>query len=456
MAHIHWRQLRAARLCVRSGTRRLALPLALASAYVVVRLWIGAGMIGHAVKVTDSFEYESAARESVFSGNFWAGYRPWGVPLFYKVLPGPLTTTVPLLQLSLSIACWLAFALVLGRMIGGLGGKLLVSVALAFSLVPAVTIWDGALLSESPSLSLGVLLLALLALLLRTPSWRLAALLLVAGLLWAGLRVTNGFLLLFLVIPAAALVWPRRRTVAAVLGAGACVIAVLTFLSANVRQWQVPLAGQIAGRALHDPDERAYFVSHGMPVRPGLEHLLWTSRVPLSRLEQTRALDWFLPWFNHSGRATLRGWLLSHPERSIGDPIRHLDLLAAPSSSTTDLQALPLSIYTSTGYRGGLPDAVSRVLYPTGAQPIFAATAAGLVLLVGLLTMGPPRMVFALPLIILLSTIPHAVIVWNGDATSLGRHALLLAVFLRLGTVIGLLVAITSPQVVSIFRFTAD
>jgi len=42
----------------------------------------------------------------------------------------------------------------------------------------------------------------------------------------------------------------------------------------------------------------------------------------------------------------------------------------------------------------------------------------------------------------MLSAIPHSIIVWDGDSASMGRHALLLAVFARLGLILATLDAL--------------
>ena len=46
------------------------------------------------------------------------------------------------------------------------------------------------------------------------------------------------------------------------------------------------------------------------------------------------------------------------------------------------------------------------------------------------------RYTWVVPVILLASALPHAIIVWTGDSTAIGRHALLLAVYLRTALVL--------------------
>jgi hypothetical protein len=406
----------------------------LACAYVGLRLYSFVGIVGHASSFPDTVDYERTERLSVFGLDFWTWFKPWGTPLLWKLLPGSTSTSAPIAQWMLSVVAWLVLAYAVYRTLEERVVKYVgFGIVLAFSLVPAVAVWDGALLSESLSLSLTALLLAAMLFLLRSPSWSWAVAVLVLAFFFAGTRTTNGYLLPFLLVPLAAVIFRRGRWVAAALVAASFLVAGITYASANVREWEVPLGEIIAGRVLQRPSEEAYFVTRGMPVRPSLAQDIWANRSPEAQFETTPALAWFRPWFVAQARGVYTDYLVSHPGVSIGDPIRNLGLMVSPSSSTTDLQALPVGFYAASGFRSAMPSFLNRVFYPSNAGLVLVWTVFVLVLVAGFALMGWGRLVWAVPLVVLASTVPHAIIVWDGDDASTGRHALILAVLLRFG-----------------------
>jgi len=411
--------------------------------YLGLRLWSFVGIVGHASSFTDTSEYENVERMSVFSLDFWTWYKPWGSALLWKVLPGSTSTSVPVAQEIISVAAWLFLAVVVFRTLerravkyGGFG------LVLAFSLVPAIAVWDGALLSESLSVSLGALLVGTMLLVAQSPSWPRVAAVLVAAFLLASTRSSNGYLTPFLLIPLAVAVAWRARWAAVAVAVGSLAIAGYTQASVNVRQWQVSFGEIVAGRILHSPSATAYFIAHGMPYRPSLEQQLWNAehRPPVTyymeRYETDPTLTWFWPWFNAHFRSVYARYLISHPSQAIVDPIRDLPSLVSASQSTHDLQGLPVGIYAAQGYRDTLPSWLSRVLYPSSWRLLLAWSVTVFVLLLGLVVNGIRRRVWLVPAIMLLSTLPHAAIIWDGSATSLGRHALLLAIYVRLGLIL--------------------
>ncbi len=302
-----------------------------------------------------------------------------------------------------------------------------------------MAVWDGALLSESLTLSLAALLVAALLLFVRGPSWRWAAVVLLLAFLLAGTRSTNGYLAPFVLIPVAVVVLRRSRWIAVAVAAGSLAIAGVAYASANVRQWQVPLGEIIAGRVLQKPSEQAYFVARGMPVRPSLAQDIWSHRVPLAEFETTPSLAYFMPWFEQKGRSVYTDYLLSHPGDALADPIADIPAMISPSPSTHDLQGLPVHFYAAKDYRDGLPSFAARVLYPSSARLLLIVAILSLLVLAALATMGLARVGWLIPVLLLASCVPHAVIVWDGDDASIGRHALLLAVLFRLGLLLVLL-----------------
>ena len=289
---------------------------------------------------------------------------------------GSTSTSAPVGQEIVSVAAWLFLAFVVFRALERRAVKYVgFSLVLAFSLVPAIAVWDGALLSESLSVSLGALLVGTMLLFAQFPSWPRAAAVLVVAFLLAGTRSTNGYLTPFLLIPLAAAAAGRARWPAVAVAVCSLAIAGFTHASVNVRQWQVSLGEITAGRILHSPSETSYFTAHGMPYRPSLEQQLWNAehRPPVTsyveRYETDPTLTWFFPWFNAHFRSVYAGYLLSHPGPALVDPIRDLPSLVSASSSTDDLQGLPLGIYEAQGYRDPLPSWLARAsIRPVGGS----------------------------------------------------------------------------------------
>ena len=416
--------------------------LAGAGAYLGLRLASFVRIAGHASSFPDSAEYRNVERLSPFSLDFWTWYKPWGTPLLWKLLPGSASTSAPIGQWIVSIAAWLFLAAVVYATFERAWAKYAgCGLVLAFSLVPAVAVWDGALLSESLTLSLGAILVGTLLLLAKRPTaWTAAAVLVVAFLL-AGTRSTNGYVVPFLVIPLVVLFARNRPRLAVAVSVGALAVAGYCYVSSNVRQWQVPLGEIIALRVLDNPSELRYFTDRGMPVSGSLAQDILANRTPLAGFEKAPSLAFFMPWFNAKATSVYRDYLLSHPSASLLDPIRDLPSMVSPSSSTHDLQALPVHFYAAGGYRDALPSWLASAFYPSSWQFLLAWAAMVLSLLGALAFLGVGRRIWIVPVVLLLSAVPHAMIVWDGDSASIGRHALLLAVYVRLGLILATLYA---------------
>lgn len=403
--------------------------------YAGLRLWSFANVAGHASSFPDTYEYDETAHKPLLSVDFWTWFKPWGIPLFWKLLPGTTSTVVPIGQWLISVAAWLALAAAVHRtlehpVVRRVGFVLV----LGFSLVPAVAVWDGALLSESLSLSLAALLVAAMLMLVHEPRWRWAIGIIAVAVLLAGTRTTNGYLAPFLLLPVATAIVGRGRRIALAVAVAALVIPTTTHLAANARQWQVALGEVIAGRVLHEPGKLRYFEQRGMPVTSTLEQDIYANRSPQSQFEATPALQPFMPWFKSRARDVYRDYLISHPTGTISDPLPHLREMVSPSDSLTDIQGLPLPFYAASGYRDALPDALNRALYLSSAALLFAWVTAAALIAAGLVPIR--RYTWVVPVILLASALPHAIIVWTGDSTAIGRHALLLAVYLRTALVL--------------------
>src|SRR5207244_8874095 len=118
----------------------------LAVLYIGLRLAAFVGVASE--RFPDSKSYLDVAREPLFSKAFFAGARPWTVPLLYKVLPDSDASRTAG-QLVISVLCWLALATVTARCVRD--GRLqfvAFAVVLVLSLSSSITRWDSLILTD--------------------------------------------------------------------------------------------------------------------------------------------------------------------------------------------------------------------------------------------------------------------------------------------------------------------
>jgi hypothetical protein len=136
--------------------------------------------------------------------------RPWGVPLFYALAPTDSVRVA--MQFAVGSGAWALLAYALWRRTDTPVGRFLAAAGvLTVAMATSVTSWDYMVLSESLSITLGVLVLGILLLLLEKGSWALAAALAAAAIWW---MFTRPDLLLFvatLVAVLAILAWRGRH-----------------------------------------------------------------------------------------------------------------------------------------------------------------------------------------------------------------------------------------------------
>jgi hypothetical protein len=315
--------LRALKL--HADARHHSVAVVLAAAYVLARVWQAAGSAPFYTR--DSVDYERIARLPL-SGAFASEVKPWGRPLFYKLLPGDVAVTAPIAQLLLSIVAWLALAFAFARCFESraVRGLAFVSI-LAFSSSAFVAQWDVVILSESLSLSLYALVLAAALELVRRPRRSALAALLLLALLWSATRDTNTYAF----APIALALLPslrRRRWLALALACGTVLILAGSASSAsNPRRWELVMIDLVDERVLASPDASRYFEAHGMPVPPDLRRRLFVARTPLSRFDRDPALRPFRRWMLRSGRRTYASYLLSHSDEAVREPLSRSGLL---------------------------------------------------------------------------------------------------------------------------------
>jgi hypothetical protein len=137
--------------------------------------------------------------------------RPWGVTIWMALWPSD--RGILLAQVALSIVAWAALAVTVANGIGNPAARRIMAfILLLVSCTGQVTAWDANMLSESVSVSTGVLALVAIIRFTRQPSWTRAGVLVLAGL-WFAMTRPNVFPVLLAWAVALVVVGVLRRQV---------------------------------------------------------------------------------------------------------------------------------------------------------------------------------------------------------------------------------------------------
>ena len=406
---------------------RIAFPL-LTALYIALRLVAFVGVA--AVRYPDSQSYLDVAKEQFHSAAFFAGARPWTVPLLYKLLPDSDTYRIAG-QLVVSVLCWIALAVATARCVGDKRLQFVAfAVVLLFSLSSSITRWDSLILTESLSISLTAAVVAAWMALLRRPrpsALSIASVLLVT-LLWTFARDTNAVLVV--VAALLVLVWvarpgPKAGRIVLLTGlagiAGASVLSTTT-VGARLRRIQRPTLGAVGVRVLADPDMTRYFRHYGMPApTPRVRANAARLKALGGGLPTDPETEIFLDWVRGHGRPTLGRYLLTHPRAATLPLFTESAILVDESPG-----------YRPPGARPVLPPVLRSLVYPGPGAAAFAVAAGVLLAGVAVARRSGARREWAVPVVALLALIPYASVIWYGDAFDVARHALLVKVGLRL------------------------
>jgi hypothetical protein len=411
----------------------------LAIAYVALRVGAFEGVT--TVAYRDSQSYVDVARQSLLSPDFWAGARPWTVPLVYKLLPHDDEARA-IAQLVISIACWTALAAAVARCLRPRAYRVVAfAVVLAFSAGFQIIRWDRLVLSESVSISLTALVTAAWLELVRSPRPRMVVAVLAANLLWVFTRDSNAYLALATALPA--LIWlvrpgatPRRWP--AVLTSGLVVISLASVAATGTEEAQLrrndrPLLHVVGRRVLIHSDQRAYFERHGMPIPTPLvlRHHKTLAAVGVTIPSDPRSAA-FLHWVRRHGRATLARYLIAHPVAALRPLVKFRQRL---------LGGVTIG-YRSPDARMALPDPIASALYPERGDGALLSLAVVSAVALLAAVVGRPRRTWLVPIGLVLLEVPHALLVYHGDTLEIPRHAILMAIMLRLGTLVLALFAV--------------
>jgi hypothetical protein len=287
--------------------------------------------------------------------------------------------------------------------------------------------WDPLILSDSLSLSLLALFLSLSLWLLK--DWKGYKLILLASIavLLAFVRDTYAYWLLLLGTSLLVLLlFTRQRQRVLLVSA----LFISLFLASNALasagyHWYTPFLMTVGLRILPAPEYVSYFERRGMPVN---EALMERSGKPMQADEAAMLndprLDEFRRWAKNHGRREYIRFLWFYKAEALQAPFKDIETMFNPY----------LYPYTGTGFRPILTNPrLSELLYPArfGILTFFLAHLFAAALVIPAFQYR--QVLWMVPLALILSAYPQAVLIWNADANDLARHSLYHNIELRLG-----------------------
>jgi hypothetical protein len=380
----------------------------------------------------DTADYFHNAGLSVFSREFWTDARPPVTALFWKAVNSDPEKIFEL-QLYFSIAAWAILAFTTAYAIRSyLLKPLTFALILAFSLSRDIFMWDAFLGSESIALSLTALFLASAGWLLM--GWRTfkAATLIVLSVLMVFTRDTYAYFFLMSGLVILPVFWFSLYRVKA---AGVSLAFLFIFLLSSqlavlgLRPFRAVLMNTSL-RIFPSETYTEYFRQHGMPID---ENLVTKSRDKT----EGQKFDVNKAFMFDGEQAGFRKWAL---ESGSSEYIKFLWFYKADTFQNVFTETAGPSFYpdvyyyTATGYKPILKDArISELLYPTRFGLVFFFVANIVAAFIAAFAWRDRRVLWLLPLLMILLTYPQAVLVWAADVNDVARHSIPHNVLLRLG-----------------------
>lgn len=414
-----------------------SLMLGIALIYVVLQL-VSFLQVREAHWLPDSIDYIFPAETYAWNEpGLWTHTKPWGAAVLYKTV-GSSPVTIDAVQTILSTLAWLALTWSFSRFIRIRWLRAVsFGLILGFSLAPSVQMWNHIIQSESLSISLMVLIIAVWLSLLQRWRWaKLFALITLFGW-WIGTRETNVYLSLMTagILVLVSLVYKRQRFYWAL----SVLLIFFGYINMQISEvptiprWLYPLTNTVLNRILPNEEFLAFFEAKGMPVPPEL--LALSGGFANSEdfaVFNNPALDDIERWLYKRGKEVYVRFLIRHPVYTLTDPWIHVDEILEPKE---------LPSYTPEQYKPVLGWLFGPLLYPNSIWLVLFLSLATVTTTIITKPWQGSR-VFWLILGVLVLFFPHFYLVWHGDAAEVGRHAIQASVQLRLSLWLLLLLAL--------------
>ena len=375
----------------------------------------------------DTTDYLLIASQSLFSSKFWLADKPFVIPLFFKILGGN-PHTIFTVQLYFSIFCWGILAITCAYIIRSYPLKFFVfAVVLGFSLSQQVILWDSLLLSKSLHFSLIALFYASGFLLIKHWNvWNIIAFIFLAALL-VFTRDANAYMLLMAGVILLFLVVFKQHTSRFLLIGGSFIIifAISSVLSSAGDHSYSAVLNIVGMRILPNQEYRTFFEHQGMPMTNSLlqysgDASHWNG---LAMMQDPR-LAAFREWVQEHGTFSLIKFLWRDKSDTLQRPLNDPVTVLAPN----------LYYYSATGFAPILENSrFSEVLYPMDFGVIVFWLANMFAAFISAFAIQRKKVLWLLPLLMILLAYPQIVFVWNTDPNDLLRHSLHLNVQWRLG-----------------------
>lgn len=375
----------------------------------------------------DTNDYFNIASMSLLSSSFWLSVKPPVLPLFYKIL-GDDAVIISTFQLWFSIVSWGVLSYTVASAVQfDFIRPLAFALVLAFSMSEEIIMWDYLIISDSIALSILALFCAICLWALQRWNTPIALLLIFFAVILAFSRDTYAYVLLMIAAGLVVVYFLSKFRSQFLLVSG---VFTLIFIASNALasvslHWYTPLLNTIGLRVLPNPEYRAYFESKGMPVS---DALLERSGEPHHSDEGAMAYDERLEAF--------RAWVIEHGRQEY---IRFLWFYKADTFQNVfnDLNPIfypDLYYYTATGFRPIIQNAfLDELLYSNRFGFLLFLVANLVAAVLSVVAYYEKKVVWILPLMLVLLTYPQAVLIWNADASDMARHSLYHNMMMRLG-----------------------
>jgi hypothetical protein len=218
------------------------------------------------------------------------------------------------------------------------------------------------------------------------------------------------------------------------------VLGVVTAASSSAgHRFDEPLRDILGYRVFPSADATAFFRSHGLPLSDreiaAARGQCWgpTPRTGCVVIHDRAAFT----WLEHHGTTVYAEYLAHHPRSTVVDPLTNTASVVG--------NVAPIAAFERFG--SPLTRAVERWLTPTRQPLLWPMTFLAAALLVWLWRTGRgSRAVVGLTAVLLVSLIPHMLVLWNGGAIEQTRHALTAAIILRIAILLTLLLTVDALQ----------
>lgn len=412
---------------IKTTDRRLWIVLVgISLLYLLVQITAGF-RVPKAIALGDTTSYLEGASLQLSDPAFFSERRPWGILLIYKLLGGSLSA-IGLAQLAFSTFTWLFLAWILVGSLRNNAGRLLgFGFILGISLSPTVQAWNHAGMSESFSISMLIVILALFIGMLQRWNWWFFLAVIFFSLLWVSIHEVNLYLGLLTAIAlfAMGLIRKHFRTFLFIALCISGMLAVNFHFSSlyALPRWALPVAEVITLRILPIPDYQEFFIDKGMPVLPELMAL--SGRPAHSdnyAILNDPRLRPFSRWLFRDGRNVYANFLVAHPVYTLSMPLLNIDEMLAADFS----KLIP-------GYEPALPAIINEFFFPVRWFWVYLGASVLLFVFVLWKQRREKSRAFWGIVLFFIYSIPYLYLAWHGDALGVARHASVANVQFHLG-----------------------